>query len=75
MAGADGADLNPGCADNVWSANQFGTVNQSCVKANGGMGKVIGPGPGALSRAASPKTSSGFHVGRPLGQGLDAIVG
>lgn len=42
--GVDGADNNPGCASNVWSANQFGTVNQKCVKANGGTGKVIGPG-------------------------------
>ncbi len=42
--GADGADLNSGCADNVWLANQFGTVNQRCVKANGGTGKVISPG-------------------------------
>lgn len=73
--GADGADLNPGCADNVWSRNQFGTVNQRCVKANGGTGNVIGPDPGALSRAASPSASSGFQVDRPLGQGPDAIVG
>jgi len=56
--GADGADLNPGCADNVWSANQFGTVNQRCVKANGGTGKVIGPGPAAAAAGGAARLSA-----------------
>jgi parallel beta-helix repeat protein len=44
---ADAADNNVHCDANVWSDNQFGTVNQKCVKANGGTGKVVGPVPAA----------------------------
>lgn len=29
----DGADFNPGCDNNDWSANVFGTSNQACVVA------------------------------------------
>ncbi|MDQ6798722.1 MAG: hypothetical protein M3011_12035 [Actinomycetota bacterium] len=43
----DAADNNYHCDANVWSGNQFGTVNQRCVKANGGTGKVVGPIPPA----------------------------
>ncbi|MGH9153163.1 MAG: right-handed parallel beta-helix repeat-containing protein [Acidimicrobiales bacterium] len=42
-AGVDGGDYNPDCGTNVWSGNRFGTVNQSCVAANG-TGWVGGPG-------------------------------
>ncbi|MGI9022839.1 MAG: NosD domain-containing protein [Acidimicrobiales bacterium] len=44
---ADAADNNYRCDANVWSGNQFGTVNQQCVKAGGGTGKVVGPVPTA----------------------------
>ncbi|MCA1684094.1 MAG: right-handed parallel beta-helix repeat-containing protein, partial [Actinobacteria bacterium] len=37
----DGADYNPNCDANVWSGNIFGTVNQACVKANGGTGTIV----------------------------------
>lgn len=37
----DGFDGNPGCDNNHWIANIFGTVNRACVKANGGTGTVI----------------------------------
>jgi parallel beta-helix repeat protein len=50
--GVDGADNNPHCDHNVWSANVFGTVNQRCVIAHGGTGKVVGPVP-----AAAPATA------------------
>jgi len=36
----DGHDGNPNCDANVWSKNIFGTVNQACVKANGGSGMI-----------------------------------
>ncbi|MCA1684084.1 MAG: right-handed parallel beta-helix repeat-containing protein [Actinobacteria bacterium] len=36
----DGHDGNPNCDANVWSKNIFGTVNQACVIANGGTGKI-----------------------------------
>lgn len=42
---ADAADNNYRCDANVWSRNEFGTVNQRCVKANGGTGRVVGPVP------------------------------
>ncbi len=64
--GVDGADNNPGCASNVWSANLFGTVNQSCVRANGGMGKVIGPGAPAAGQAARLSTPLGAQRAHPL---------
>ncbi len=37
----DGFDGNPGCDDNHWTGNIFGTVNQACVSAGGGTGTVI----------------------------------
>lgn len=64
--GVDGADLNPGCASNVWSANRFGTVNQRCVKASGGAGKVVGPGPTAAGMAARLSTPPGPQRGHLL---------
>jgi hypothetical protein len=36
----DGHDSNPGCDNNAWEANRFGSVNQACVAANGGTGVV-----------------------------------
>jgi len=36
----DGRDDNPSCDNNAWTANKFGTVNQPCVKAGGGIGQV-----------------------------------
>ena len=38
----DGADYNfsPNCGTDTWTANQFGSVNQPCVAANGGSGTV-----------------------------------
>ncbi|MEN3314787.1 MAG: hypothetical protein V7605_1021 [Acidimicrobiaceae bacterium] len=39
-AQVDGRDDNPHCDNNHWIANNFGTVNQRCVKANGGTGAV-----------------------------------
>jgi len=36
----DGHDGNVNCDANVWSHNIFGTVNQACVKANGGTGTI-----------------------------------
>ncbi|HVL99399.1 MAG TPA: carboxypeptidase-like regulatory domain-containing protein, partial [Egibacteraceae bacterium] len=36
----DGADLNPNCDNNDWRDNDFGTVNQPCVR---------GPRPGAIA--------------------------
>jgi len=41
----DGHDDNPGCDNNHWTANKFGTVNQRCVKAGNGTGQVTGPRP------------------------------
>jgi len=41
--GHDGFDGNKNCDNNSWLANLFGTVNQACVAANGGTGKVVGP--------------------------------
>ncbi len=35
-AGVDGFDGTPGCDDNMWRGNQFGTVNQACVAGPGG---------------------------------------
>lgn len=52
--GVDGADNNVHCDHNAWSANQFGTVNQRCVKADGGTGRVVGPVPTAGAQVASP---------------------
>jgi parallel beta-helix repeat protein len=69
---ADAADNNVHCDANVWSDNQFGTVNQKCVKANGGTGKVVGPvpTPPAPAAAASASLASRPQVGdRPLGRG------
>lgn len=42
--GTDGADTSDGCIRNIWSGNQFGTVNQPCVAANG-TGVVVNPSP------------------------------
>jgi parallel beta-helix repeat protein len=36
----DGHDDNPHCDNNHWTANRFGTVNRSCVRAGGGTGQV-----------------------------------
>ena len=36
----DGHDGNPNCDANFWQQNIFGTVNQACVRANGGSGVV-----------------------------------
>jgi parallel beta-helix repeat protein len=36
----DGEDHHPGCDDNKWSSNRFLTVNQPCVAAHGGTGRV-----------------------------------
>jgi len=36
----DGADYNPNCDNNQWTANIFGTVNQVCVKAGNGTGTI-----------------------------------
>ncbi len=67
---ADAADDNYHCDANVWSGNQFGTVNQRCVKANGGTGTVVGPVPSAPALAASASLASRPQVGdRPLGRG------
>ena len=61
---ADAADNNYRCDANVWSGNQFGTVNQRCVKANGGTGKVVGPVPPA---PAPPLAASASLASRPHG--------
>ncbi|MDQ6617857.1 MAG: hypothetical protein M3083_24710 [Actinomycetota bacterium] len=67
---ADAADNNYRCDANVWSGNQFGTVNQRCVKANGGTGRVVGPVPPAPAPVASASLLSPSHGGdRPLGRG------
>ncbi len=55
---ADAADDNVHCDANAWSSNQFGTVNQACVKANGGTGKIVGPVPAAPARIASASVAS-----------------
>jgi len=67
---ADAADDNVHCDANVWSDNQFGTVNQRCVKANGGTGKVVGPVPAAPAPVARASVLSRPQGGdRPLGRG------
>ncbi|HWB71704.1 MAG TPA: right-handed parallel beta-helix repeat-containing protein [Egibacteraceae bacterium] len=40
--GIDGVDGNPDCGTNSWSGNQFDSVNQPCVAAQGA-GSVVGP--------------------------------
>ncbi|MDQ6948808.1 MAG: right-handed parallel beta-helix repeat-containing protein [Actinomycetota bacterium] len=65
---ADAADDNYHCDANAWSGNQFGTVNQKCVKANGGTGQVVGPVPAASAPIASASVAS-----RP--QGDDHLPG
>lgn len=40
----DGADDNPGCDNNDWDQNRFGTVNQPCVADNSPGGPVVTPG-------------------------------
>jgi len=67
---ADAADDNYHCDANVWSGNQFGAVNQRCVKANGGTGKVVGPVPSAPAPLASASLATPGPAGdRPLGRG------
>ncbi|MGI8776004.1 MAG: NosD domain-containing protein [Acidimicrobiales bacterium] len=63
---ADAADDNYHCDANVWSDNQFGTVNQRCVKANGGTGKVVGPVPPAPAPVAKASLISRPPGGDPL---------
>ena len=63
---ADAADNNYRCDANVWSANQFGTVNQRCVKANGGTGTVVGPVPQPPAQGASASLLSRSQGGDRL---------
>ncbi len=55
--GVDGADNSVHCDHNTWSANVFDTINQKCVKENGGTGRVIGPIPSAPAAANSALTA------------------
>ncbi|MDQ6615844.1 MAG: right-handed parallel beta-helix repeat-containing protein [Actinomycetota bacterium] len=64
--GTDGSDNSVHCDHNVWSGNQFGTVNQPCVRT----GKVVGPIPSTPMQAAnaSPPPSAQAAT-RPLRRG------
>jgi len=57
--GTDGSDSSVGCVRNSWSGNKFGTVNQECVKANGGTGTVIVPAPAQAASVAQAGLGSG----------------
>lgn len=64
--GTDGSDSSVGCVRNSWSGNQFGTVNQRCVKANGGTGAVIVPVPAQPASVAGAGLGSGSEGGDGL---------
>lgn len=62
-AGTDGADMSARCDHNYWSENSFGTVNQKCVAAHGGTGKVIGSVSGGDGHSAQfVPSSAGSHL-------------
>ncbi len=74
--GTDGSDSSVGCVRNIWSGNQFGTVNQRCVKADGGTGAVIAPASPQPAQGAQSSLVSGsqggdglMHRGVPHGNG------
>lgn len=67
----DGADYNfPNCGSDVWSHNQFGSVNQLCVAANGGTGtiqQVILTNENGIASGLQTSWTSPVTVARPAG--------